>query len=1071
MIRWIVGSSVRFRLLAVAAAAAAIVVGVAQLREMPVEVLPDFTPATVEIQTEALGLSANEVEQLITVPLEQDLLNGVAFLEDIRSESVAGLSRILLIFEPGTDLYRARQVVAERLTQAHALPQVSKPPQMLQPLASASRLMMVSLSSASVSPLDMSVLAKWTIAPRLLGVQGVSNVAVWGQQERQLQVQVDPARLRAEEVTLLDVIKTAGNALWVSPLSFVEASTPGTGGWIDTPNQRLGIQHLSPVKTADDLAKVRLETESGKKLALGDVATVVEGHQPLIGDAVVNDGGGLLLVVEKFPEANALEVTRAVEDAIDTMRPGMAGIEFDTSVYRPASYIEQSIDNVTIALVVGAVLAVLLLGAFFFRVRTALVSIVAIPVSLVVAVLVLHAFGVTFNAIVLAGLAAALLLVIDDAVVDVEHTARRLREKEGDEARSSTAATVVAATLEMRSTAIYATLVVALAVVPLYFLEGLSGAFFPDIATAFLVAAFSSMLVALTVTPALGVLLFSRWPLHGGEAGPVRWIQGMYGRGLGRIVHTPAVAYGAIGLVAVAGALAVPFLGTSLLPTFKEGELLIRSDAAPGTSLPETSRITALAARELRSIPGVRAADAHVGRAITGDQVVSVNAGELWVSIDPDADYDATVAAVNETIAGYPGLSRNVETYSNERVREVLTGSDDDVVVRLYGEDLGTLHTEAGKVRGAITGVDGVAGTRIALPAEEPTLQIQVDLARAQQHGIKPGDVRRAATTLLSGIHAGSLFEDQKIFEIVVWGVPEIRQSLTGVRNLLLDTPGGDHVRLGEVADVRIAPSPAAIERQAVSRYVDVSATVDGRSRDDVAGDVKRVVEGLSFPLEYHAAVLAVETQPLGRLIGIAAAAVIGMFLLLQAFFGSWRLATLTLVTLPLALAGGLLAALVNGGELSFGSYIALFAVLALAARNSVGLLDRYRQIEQEEGEPFGSGLVLRGTGERVGSILATGMTAALVFVTVLVLGGRAGFELLQPLAAVLLGGLVTSAVLTLVIMPVLYLRFGFSRAAERAEESVFEPAGSPAGPLAAPGGTGAIAVTETRATQEPGHE
>lgn len=1071
MIRWIVGSSVRFRLIVVAVAAAAMIVGAAQLRDIPVEVLPDFTPATVEIQTEALGLSASEVEQLITVPLEQDLLNGVAFLDDIRSESVAGLSRILLIFEPGTDLFRARQVVAERLTQAHALPQVSKPPQMLQPLASASRLMMISVSSESVSALDMSVLAKWTIAPRLVGVQGVSNVAVWGQQERQLQVQVDPERLRAQGVTLLDVIKTSGNALWVSPLSFVEASTPGTGGWIDTPNQRLGIQHLSPVKTADDLARVRLDTESGKKLALGDVATVVESHQPLIGDAVVGNGGGLLLVVEKFPEANALEVTRGVEDAIETMRPGMAGIEFDTSVYRPASYIEESIDNVTLALILGAVLAALLLGAFFFRIRTALISIVAIPVSLVVAVLVLHAFGVTFNAIVLAGLAAALLLVIDDAVTDVENISRRLRGTGGeDEAGRSTAAAVVAASLEMRGAAIYATLVMGLAVVPLYFLERLSGAFFPDIATAYLVAALSSTIVALTLTPALAALLLSRRPPHE-EGGPVRWLQGVYGRGLGRIVHTPAVAYGAIGVVAVAGALAVPFLGTSLLPTFKEGELLIRTDAPAGTSLPETSRITALAARELRSIPGVRAVDGHVGRAITGDQVVSVNAGELWVSLDPGADYDATVSAVKRTIAGFPGLSENVETYSNERVREVLTGADDDVVVRLYGEDLGILRTEAEKVRGAITGVDGVAGTRVALPAEEPTLQIQVDLARAQQHGIKPGDVRRAATTLLSGIHAGSLFEEQKIFEIVVWGVPEIRQSLTGVRNLLLDTPSGDHVRLGAVADVRISPSPAVIEREAVSRYVDVAAAVDGRSRDDVAGDVKSVVQGLSFPLEYHAAVLAVETQPLGRLIAIAVAAVIGMFLLLQALFGSWRLATLTLVTLPLALAGGLLAALANGGELSFGSYVALFAVLGIAARNSVALLDRYRQIEQEDGQPFGSELVLRGAGERVGPIVATGVTAALVLVTVLALGGRPGFELLQPLAAVLLGGLVTSTVLTLVIMPVLYLRFGFSRAAERAEEPVFDPSGSLAGPLAAPGGTGAIAVTETRAAQDPSHE
>ena len=301
MMRAIIDSSIKFRLLVLALAAGAVVLGVTQLPKTSVEVLPDFTPPTVEVQTEALGLSASEVEQLITVPMEQDLLNGVAFLDDIRSQSVPGLSRILLVFEPGTNLFRARQVVAERLTQAHALPQVSRPPQMLQPLSSTSRVLMVGLSSKKVSALRMSVLARWSIAPRLVGVPGVANVSIWGQQDRQLQVQVNPEQLRARNVSLGQVIETTANSLWVSPLTFVEASTPGTGGFIDTPNQRLGIQHLSPISTPTDLAKVRVEDTPGRNLALGDVAKVVESHQPLIGDAVVNEGPGLLLVIEKFP--------------------------------------------------------------------------------------------------------------------------------------------------------------------------------------------------------------------------------------------------------------------------------------------------------------------------------------------------------------------------------------------------------------------------------------------------------------------------------------------------------------------------------------------------------------------------------------------------------------------------------------------------------------------------------------------------------------------------------------------------------------------------------------------------
>jgi CzcA family heavy metal efflux pump len=1036
MTRWIVAASIRFRLLVVAVAVATMVVGASRLRSMPVDVLPEFVPPTVEIQTEALGLSAAEVEQLITVPMEQDLLNGVAFLDDIRSQSVPGLSRILLVFEPGTNLFRARQVVAERLTQAHALPQVSKPPQMLQPLSSTNRVLMVGVSSKKVSALEMSVLARWTIAPRLVGVPGVANVAIWGQQDRQLQVQVDPEHLRAKRVSLGQVIETTANSLWVSPLTFVEASTPGTGGFIDTPNQRLGIQHLSPISTPADLSQVRVEDTPGRKLQLGDVATVVESHQPLIGDAVVNDGRGLLLVVEKFPEANSLEVTRGVEDAIRTMQPGLPGIQFDTNVYRPASYLERSIDNLMLALVIGLGLIALVLG-LFFRWRTAVVGLVVIPLSLMVAALVLDTLGTTMNPLVLAGLAAALVLVIDDAIVDPENLARRLRDQPGE----STIKTILAASLEVRRAALYATLMIALAVVPVFALERTAGAFFPDLATAFLVALAASMVVALVVTPALAALIFSRWGSDEAEPALARWLQKTYEAGLSRIVHRAPVGYIAAGALIAATLLAVPFLSQSLLPTLKEDALLVRWNGPPGASLPEMNRITARAARELRSVSGVREVGAHLGRAITGDQVVGANAAELWVGIDPDADYDATVASVERVVGGYPGLSRDVQTYSGERVREILTGTDDDVVVRLYGEDLGVLSTQAERVRQTVSSIDGMAGARAVLPAAEPTVEVQVDLGRAQQHGIKPGDVRRAATTLLSGIQVGSLFEQQKVFDVVVWGTPDIRNSLTGVRRLLIDTPTGGHVRLEDVANVRIAPNPGVINRQNVSRYVDVAAGIGGRDRDAVVKDIQRRLEGMSFPIEYHAEVLSADRQPTGRLLAIAIAVAIGIFLLLQALLGSWRLAGLAFLTLPLALAGGVLATLPGGGKLSFGSYIALFAVFGFAARSSVLLFDRFRQLERE-GRQLDAELVVQAARERLVPIVMTALATGLIFTAVLVIGGRQGYELLRPAAAVLVGGLLTSLVLTLVVLPILYLRFAFSAEAEVAAEPEPAPEG-----------------------------
>jgi CzcA family heavy metal efflux pump len=1019
MTRWIVGSSLRFRGLVVAFAAVVMFLGITQLRDAPVDVLPEFTPPTVEIQAEALGLSAVEVEQLITVPFEQDLLNGLAFVDEIRSESVPGLSRIQLVFEPGTDLFRARQVVAERLAEAQvALPGVSKPPQMLQPLSSANRVMMVRLSSGELSAIETSVLARWVIKPRLLAVPGVANVAVWGFRDRQLQVQVDPEQLRDQGVSLAQIIETTGNALWASPLTFVEASVPGTGGFIDTANQRLGVMHVSPIVTAQDLAQVRVQDTAYR---LGDVAEVVEDHQPLIGDA--NGGSGLMLVVEKFPEANTLEVTRGVDEAIDALRPGLSGIEFDTAVFRPASFIEESIDNLTLALIIGSVLLVLVLGAFFFEWRAVVVGVIAIPLSLVAAGLVLYALGQTINAMVVAGLVAALALVVYDAVGDVENAARRLRQRDQD-GGSSSAGLILEASLELRGAAFYATLIVGLALLPVFVLEGVSGEFLPVLAVSYLLAALASMAVALTVTPALSLLLVSKSAPKRRESPLVSRLQRGYEELLSAIVRRPIRAFVAVAAVAVAGFAALPFLGPSLSPSFKESELLVHLNGPPGTSLPEMNRITTRASRELRSISGVRDVGVHVGRAVTSDQAVNVNSAELWVSIDPAADYDATVASIQKAVDGYPGLSHDVLTFSKERVSEVLTGSEGDILVRVFGEDLDVLRGKADEVRQLLSKTDGVVDPEVKLQAEEPTLEVQVDLAAAERYGIKPGEVRRAAAALLSGIEVGSLFEEQKVFGVVVWGKPETRDSLTNVRELLIDTPGGGHVRLGDVAEVRVTPSPTVIRHESVSRYVDVAANVDGRSIGSVEEEVERRLQGIAFPLEYHAEVLDPQGRtPQGRLVAVGIAAAIGVLLLLQASFGSWRLAFLGFLALPLALAGGALGTLADGGTLSLGSLVGFFAVLGISARSEILMITHLQHLEQQEGETFGPGLVLRAARERFTPIFMSAVATGLALVPFVVLGELPGYELVHPLAVVVLGGLVTSTLLNLVVVPPLYLR------------------------------------------------
>jgi len=1036
MMRWIVGSSLKFRRLVLAIAAGMMLFGISQLRHMPVDELPEFNPTMVEVRTEALGLSAVEVEQLITTPLEQDLLNGVAFLDEIHSESVPGLSSVVMIFEPGTPLLDARQVVAEKVAEAAvALPGVSAPPQMLQPYSSTSRVMTVRLSSEELSPIEMSVLARWVIGPRLLGVQGVANVSIWGNRDRQLQVLVDPDRLRDHGVSLQQIVSTTGNALWVSPLTFLEASTPGTAGFLDTANQRLAIRHLQPIQTPEDLAQVPIEDaegnaviRDGETLRLGDVAEVVEDHQPLIGDALFRDGQGLLLVIERFPEANTLEVTRGVEEALDAMRPGLSGMQID-SFFRPASYIETSIDNLSRMLLIGAVLLVLALVALFFEWRTTLICAIAIPLSLVAAGLVLYFRDATANTMVLAGLVMALGAVIDDAVIDVRNLAHRLRRHREEAGGAPAWRSVLEASLEMRSSVLYATLIVIAALMPAFFLEGQPGAFLPPLALSYVLAVAASMVVALTVTPALGMMLLSNASVERRESPVVRWLQRGYDRTFSGIVRRPRWAYAAVGVVVLTGLAALPFLERSSSVRLKETDLLVHWDAAPGTSLPEMNRVTAQAVRELGSLPGVRDVSAHVGRAVNADQVVGINSGEIWVNVDPSADYEATIASIEQVLAGYPGLSYDVLTYLEERITDVLQGTDEDLVVRIYGENSEVLRSKAEEVRALLSGIEGLERPTVELPATEPTVEVEVDLGKAQRFAVSPGDVRRAAAILLSGLVVGNLFEEQKVFDVVLWGAPEVRQSLTDVQELLIDTPGGGSVRLRQVADVRIAPNPTVIRHESVSKYIDVSANLAGRDAGAVVSDVERALDGVEFPLEHHAELLgayADEQAARTRALAVAVAAAIGIFLLLQAAFTSWRLAILVFVTLPVALVGGVLAALAAGGTIGLGSFAGFVALLGIGARNGVLLLRHYQQLERREAQPFGDELVLRGTRERLAPILTTALATGLAFAPLVIAGDVAGLEIVRPMAIVMVGGLVTSTLLALVVVPSLYLRHGF---------------------------------------------
>ena len=1030
MFTWIIGSSLKFRFLVLGIGAALLVFGTQQLRNMPVDVFPEFAPPKVEIQTEGPGMTATEVEELITIPME-DQLRGVPGVEYVRSASVVGLSQVVLWFKLGTDLMAARQRVSERMKLAIAeLPRSSGMPVMLQPLSSTSRVMKIGISSKTYDMMDLSMIAYWTIKFRLMSVPGVANIPIWGDRIKSLQVQVDPNLMRAHNVTLDEVMETTSDALDVGMLLYSTGGKARVDGLIDTPNQRLVIHTESPVLTVEQLAEVpiALKTRRPNPPRLGDVGGVVWDTWPMVGDAVINDERGLMMIVEKLPWANTLDVTRGIEEAIAALRPGLPGVEIDSTIFRPATFIETSMHNLTLALIIGSLLVVLILGAFLFEWRVALISVIAIPLSLVSAGVVLYLMGATINTMVLAGFVVALGSVVDDAIIDVENVVRRLRQHRLAGGDKTTARVILEASLEVRPAIWQATLIIALAVTPVFFMSGLAGAFFEPLALAFILAMLASMVVALTVTPALCLVLLNRTAIEKHESPLVPWLKRHYGAILSRVIRDPRATVATAVVIVVAGLGVWPFLGASLLPDFKERDFLMHWVPAEGTSHPETFRITQAASRELRAIPGVRNFGAHIGRAIGGDEPYGINFTENWISVDPKVDYDTTRASVESAVAGYPGLYRDVQTYLKERIKEVLSGAGESIVVRIFGPELPGLRETAQKVEGALKDIPGLIDLHAEQQVGVPQIVVKTKLDAAARYGIKPGDVRRVVNVLMSGIEVTDIHKGGKVYDVFVWTMPSARNNVNDMREFLIDTPYGGRVRLAEVADITVEPTPNKIARQNNSRRIDVHGNVKGRDLGSVAEEVEARLAKIDFPIGYYPHLLGEykERQAAQRsLLQSAIVVAIAIFLILHASLRNWRLASLIFLGLPAALVGGVLAAFAGDRVISLGSLVGMITVLGIAARNGILLLQHYRHLEKVEGEPFGLGLVLRGASERLSPILMTTLCTALALLPLVARGSIPGHEIEHPMAVVILGGLVTSTLLTLFVVPALYLRFG----------------------------------------------
>lgn len=1018
MLAWLVRTALNQRVLVLALAALLVVLGLRASTQVPLDVFPEFAPPIVEIQTEAPGLSTEEVESLVTVPIETQV-NGVPGIATLRSKSVLGLSSVVILLDRGADIFRARQMVQERIAQAQGrLPAAARPPVMLAPLSSTSRAMKIGISSKKLDQMQLSELVRWTIRPRLMAVPGVANVAMWGMRDRQLQVLVDPDRLRAAGVTLNELRLATGDAVLV-----------GGGGFVDNANQRLAVQQPGMIQSADDLSRTVIKLTGDAPIRVGDVAQVTEGYAAPIGNAIIDDGPGIMLIVEKQPTGNTLELTRAVEAALNELKPGLHDVKIDSSIFRPATFIERSIDNLTRALAIGCILVAVVLFLFTRDWRQAVISLVAIPLSLLGAGLVLLWSGATINTMIIAGLVIALGEVVDDAIIDVENIARRLRlNREAGDPRSAFDV-VLSASLEVRSAVVFASLIVMMVFLPIFFLGGVAGTFFQPLAIAYVLAIAASLLVALIVTPALCLFLLPNAPMRAdGDTRMVRGIKRRYAAILPRIIGAPrAVVCVIAGGLLMAGAGYATFRD-QFLPDFRETDFLMHWLEKPGASIEAMDRITIRVSKELRAIPGVRNFGAHIGRAEAADEVVGPNFTELWISLDEKADYDASVASIKKVIDGYPGLFRDVLTYLRERIKEVLSGASATIVVRIFGPDQAELRAAAERIRAQVAAVQGVADLKVEQQILVPQIRLRPRSGDMATFGLTPGELRRQAQSLIAGQKLGEIYRDQKAFDVALWGKPEIRGDLHALSDLMIQTPSGSAVRLRDVADVAVVPAPNEIKRENGQRRLDVTLNVSGADLGTVARAVETIVAQTRFAQGYHAKVLgeyAALRESRQRLWTTGLFCLVGILLLVWMEFRSRRITALVAVSLPFALVGGVVAVALTGAILSLGSLVGFVTVIGIAARNGIMLLSHYHHLRVHEEEAFGPALILRGAEERLVPILMTAACAGLALVPLIVAGNAPGHEIEHPMAIVILGGLVSSTLLNLFLMPALYARFG----------------------------------------------
>lgn len=1016
----LIAFAVRFRGVVIALACLLTIYGLYDLSHARYGVFPEFAPPQVTIQTEAAGLSPDQVEALVTAPLERSI-NGVPGVETVRSTSIQGLSAIHVYFDPGSDIYRDRQLVSERLaTASQDLPTGIAPPTMTPLTSSTATTLVIGLSSKTVSLMQLRTIADWTVRPRLLAVPGVADAVVFGGDLRSIQIQVKPDRLVRYGLSLQDVMTAARQATGVRG-----------AGFIDTANQRILIQPKGQMLTPEQIARTVIVAQGAGRVTLGDVADVVDAPEPPTGAATIAGRPGIVINISNQYGANTLTVTRRLDAALQDLRPALAaqGVTLHPSLFRPANFVVTAIGNVESSLVLGSILVAVVLFLFLFDLRTAAISCLAIPLSLLAGTLVLNAFGGGLNTLTLGGLAIAIGEVVDDAVIGVENIVRRLRENESLSSPRPRAMVVFDAVFEVRSAVVYATVAVILVFLPVIFLPGLAGRLFGPLALAYGAAVLASLLVALTLTPALSLLLIRR----SDEVEPPisRWLRARYERALDHVFAKPRQIVIAVSILTLSSLAVLPFLGGNFIPPMREGHYVVHATLAPGSSIAESLRVGKILTKRLSAIPGVRSIAQRIGRGPRGEDTAGSQSSEFEVDLEPmnGAQSQIVDRQIATAISGIAGVETSFNTFLTERVEETLSGYTAPVAIGIYGPDLDSIDQIANRVVTTMRGVPGASSVRIQSPPGLPELQVALREPELVRWGLTPGEVLDAVGTAFQGQVAGQLYDGDRTFDLITILNPAARRSPTVVGVLPIRTASGAFVRLKDVADIRYAPGRYQIQHEGGRRLQTVTSEVRGRTVVSfVAAAKKAIAKDIVLPkgtyITFGGTALAQSQAQRALLLdsGLVAVAVV---LLLSIVAGNLCNVALILANLPFALAGGVLAVLTTGGTLSLGAVVGFVTLFGITLRNSILMIAHFQHLVEVQGLAWNRQTAIRGAADRLVPIMMTSIVTALGLLPLALGMHDPGREIEGALAVVTLGGLITSMVLNLLVLPWLAVRFG----------------------------------------------